>query len=237
MDPLTIAALAGTALQAITGGIKGAIGSFRQAKAMRAINQGISNLPKYTRPESYDALLNMVRQNARTPNKLESMLSNRIGTQQAASIRQINKAAPSSTAALGAITDVYGRTLNAVRDLGLTSLQWQDAWKKQLAGVYGQGIGLENMAYQLNERDPAMMRLNLEAEKFKMGREQASQGFNMFASGMSNLGSTAYGINAYNKMYPNYNERPTIDYQAPPMPFTPLPTDVNPFKLAGNYGS
>ena len=125
-------ALATAAL--ISGGLqlgKSLFGAFQSGKAKKDQKALRKNAPQYKTPESATKALGLAKQQAYGGMPGQDYLENRIGQATASGARRVQQSAGSSSAALGAITDIYGKQLDAERDLGYQAALYKNQAMQQ----------------------------------------------------------------------------------------------------------
>jgi len=157
MDPLTISAL-------VSGGLelgKGVVGAIQGFGAKKKIKEQWKDRPAYTRPKEVEEMLDIYRKEAgRSQLPGQDLIEAKLGRATGRSIRQAERFAPSSTAALGAISDVYGREQDAIRDLGIQFAQYKAAQQGQLAAGLGQAAQYSDQEFYLNKMQPWEQKMN-----------------------------------------------------------------------------
>lgn len=185
MEPLTTAALAASAIEGLSGGIKAIGGYFAARKAERDLQKELSSMPKYTRPEEYEDLLKLYKERAAAQEMPgQSLAEQKLGATTAAGIRQAQKAAPSSVAALGATTSLHEAHMNAIRDLEIQFAQYKANREAELGGVYQQGAQYADQAWQYNQWYPSQVRLNIAGDRLAAARAMMYGGAEQAESGV-----------------------------------------------------
>ncbi len=221
-DPAVQQAIAPLAIAAIAGGAaltKGAINFFsgkkkeeRATKRIEDILGGMSSYQQdrytakeYETPEQVAKMEQLAesRLGAQTGLPGEDIYAERIGASQAATSRAIQQTAEDPSQALGALTDVYGRTQQSIQDLGLRSAEYKSAQEQQRIAEYNQAlqmgaqysnigqqfeaqqaqaayqsnVGAQQQEYQMNVLNPAQVRLGVQSAQLSAGLQQKSSGF------------------------------------------------------------
>ena len=172
----------------ISAGISGAkaiFGGIQGLSANKKIKDLRKNRPTYTRPKEVDEMLDVYRRSAnRSQLPGQDLMENKLGQATARGVRQVGKYASSSAGALGAVTDIYGKEQDAIRDLGIQFAQYKDAAERQYAAGLGQSAQYSDREFELNKMRPWGTRMNeLQSNK--------QAGADNFWGGVSGLASTA----------------------------------------------
>lgn len=237
MDPLTIAAL-------VSGGLnlaKGIFGGAQTAGANKDIKALRANRPIYTTPASATKATQMAGQMARSDMPGMDALRERLGRTSSAGARQVRQAAPSSSAALGAMTDIYGRQMDAERDLQYQNAVFRQQMQQQYMGQLGRQAQYEDQAFNLNQWIPYQTQMNELMSKKQAGMDNVWGALQGGASTASNFMGTQAQLQAMNRMYPQYgggqgqamgpNYGPTGPAGAQPLQTPNMPNVTNQIKI------
>ena len=195
---MPIGALAGAAL--ISGGIsavKGIIGGIQSLGARKKQKELWNSRPTYERPDEANEMLDLYRkQAARTELPGQKLMENKFGATTASGIRQVNKAASSSTSALSAITDIYGKEQEAVRDLGIQFAQYKAMQEQNLAQGLGQAAQYSDQEFQYNKQQPWDIKMNEASSRQQAGAANLWGGIEGMGSAALDFAGTKYAIDA-----------------------------------------
>ena len=198
MDPLTIGAL-------VSGGVslvKGIFGGAQGLSANKKINNLRSNRPTYTRPDEVNQMMDVYRKAAgRSQLPGQDLMEEKLGRSTAAGVRQVGKYASSSSSALGAITDIYGKEQDAIRDLGIQFASYKDAAERQLAVGYGQAAQYSDREFEINKMRPWETRMNELQSQKQAGAENFWGGVTGAASTALDFAGTKYFSDTMAGMY------------------------------------
>jgi len=239
MDPLTISAL-------ITGGISLGKGIFGAVQAGRA-NKQLKGMqaPTYARPEEANELLDLYRQRAsatRLPG--QEAIESGLGATVAEGIGAANRAASSSVSALGAVTDLYGKKQQAIRDLGIQFAEYKAARQAELGGALGQAAQYSDREWEMNKWNPYQVKMNELTGQRQAGMENLFGGLEGMGMAFNNLMGTKGYMDVLKSLNPSGGgqgwSEATSRFNTPPSPMQPLmqppkptlniPTD---FKIKG----
>jgi hypothetical protein len=181
MSLLATAAL----ISAGVSGAKAIFGGVQGLSANKKIKEQRANRPVYTRPNEVGQMMDIYRKQAgRSELPGQGLMEEKLGRSTAAGVRQVGKFASSSAGALGAITDIYGKEQDAIRDLGIQFAQYKDAAERQLASGYGQSAQYSDREFEINKMRPWETRMNELQSNKQAGAEN-------FWGGVSGVASTA----------------------------------------------
>ncbi len=202
MDPMTLAALIGGG----AGLLKGIFGGAQAAKGQRQEERLLENRPEYEIPDAIQELESLPNMYADYLSEVESRTTmpgqeraeQQLRESTAQGVRQTTQRARSSTEALGAATELYGKELENLQRMELESIRQRAKLRRQAMNQYaqsqmqtGQIMGqYEDQAFRLNQIEPWRMSMS-EAQR------QQQAGYNTISSGLSDIASAgqlyAYG--------------------------------------------
>lgn len=217
-------------ISAAMGLTKGIIGAVQLGRANREL-RGMK-APTYTRPEEVGEMVDLYRRRAlATQLPGQESIESGLGATVAEGVTQAQRAAPSSVAALGAVTDLYGRKQGAIRDLGIQFAEYKAARQAELGSALGQAAGYSDREFEMNQWMPYQVRMNE-----LMGRRQAGAA-NLFGGaegvGMAfnNLAGTQSYLDVLRSLNPSgaggWSEA-TSRFNAPQSPMQPLQRQPSP---------
>ena len=200
---------------ALTKGIAGIVtGSKQRKRAEKGVESVLSGLETYDQ-ETYDAMQyktpeEVAQLKGIAESRLEStsglpgedIYRERLARSQTSAQRAIQRTASDPTQALGAITDVYGRTQESIQDLNIRSAEYKAAQEQQRAQDYYQAlqtgaqygnigqqfnaqqeqaafqsrVSAQQQEYQYNVLNPAQARLSLYGAQMGAGMQQQQAG-------------------------------------------------------------
>jgi len=182
---------------AVAGGAntaKAFFGLVQRNKAQSRINRLNANRPVYEN-QSIKDMMALYQQNAnisQLPGE-QNMIS-RMDANTASSISQAAQYAPSSAAMLGAVTDVYGKKQEAIRDLATTFAQYKAQRQQELAGAYQVAAQDEAQAWNINKWVPWQTKMNEAVSQRQSGMDALWGGMEgIAASGFALAGSSYQG--------------------------------------------
>jgi hypothetical protein len=232
MEPITTALLIGSAVKGAVGLAKGIFGASQASKARKEQKSLWDNRPTYERPEEVNEMLDLYRQSAaRTQLPGQDLMEEKIGSATAFGARSAERFAPSSTAALGAVTDLYGREQNAVRDLGIQFAQYKAAQEAQLARGLQVGAQYSDQEFQYNKQQPWDIRMNEASSQRQAGAANFWEGLQGVGSAAMDFVGTKYAANAFGGGgFGGAGGGTPVAYQGA----TPLPYQLNPNMALNN---
>ena len=177
MDPITLATIGIPALFNLG---KSLFGAGQLAKNKRPV------APKYEIPSAVQNYLNRLNIKSHQGLPGQDIIEGKIGAQVANSIGDVNRSASSSASALGAVTDINQRAIDAVRDVGFQSAQYRD--KNQDRAIEGERYkaDYQEKAWEYNQNIPYQQKMN----EF-MANKQAGNA-NLWG-GLEGIGSNVVG--------------------------------------------
>lgn len=188
MDPLTIAGL-------ITGGVN-AVKSLFGGKQLSDSQKALRKLkrPTYTRPQESNELLDLYRKrSAATQLPGQEAIESGLGATVAQGVSDVQNTASSSVSALGAITDLYGRKQQAVRDLGIQFAEYKAQRQGELGNALGQAAQYTDKEWEMNKLRPYEVRMNELMGNRQAGATNLFGGLEgMGAAWMNTAGTKAY---------------------------------------------
>lgn len=211
MDPVTIALLAGTAVKGISALVKGIKGRKMKKKGEKQMKKAVADI-KYTRPEEYSQIQNLLGYRKTTVDTRREMAEERVRGRTAAGIEDIRQLADSPVAALGAYGGMKAREQESIAELAPVFENIRDeALMGEVAGLE-MGAGYSEKEQYYNDMYKKMIKANLGASKMGAGQNMAWEGFEQLGSAALDFAGTKYLSNLYN----------------PKMSVTPGDTSVNP---------
>ena len=188
MDPLTIAAL-------VSGGLKvakGLFGAGQTISANRQLRDLRKNRPIYETPESATKALGLAEQMSRSDMPGMDYAESKLGRATAAGARRVGQMAGSTSQALGAMTDIYGRQLDAERELAYQNALYRQQAMMNYQGQLGQMAQYEDQAFNINKWMPYQTQMNELMDKRNAGVQNLWSGIEGAAGvGMSYMGTKA----------------------------------------------
>ena len=230
MDPITLAAL-------ISGGLqvgKSLFGASQASKSKKEMEGLRKDRPQYATPESAKQALALSKQQAYGDMPGQDYLEGRLGQATAAGVRRTQQVAGSSSAALGALTDIYGKRLDAERDLGYQAAQYKNQAMQRYQGALGQMANYEDQAFNINQWQPYQTRMNELSEQRMSGQQNFWGGLQGEANvGLNYMGTQAQ-MGSMDKMFPQGGGQPQTQPFTSMGAFSQQPTA--PFSnMAGSY--
>ena len=186
--------IVGAAVAGVANTVKGVWGLVQRNKAQSQINRLNESRPVYEN-QSIKDMMALYQQNAnisQLPGE-QNMIS-RMDANTASSISQAAQYAPSSAAMLGAVTDVYGKKQEAIRDLATTFAQYKAQRQQELAGAYQVAAQDEAQAWNINKWVPWQTKMNEAVSQRQAGMDALWGGLEgIAASGFALAGSSYQG--------------------------------------------
>ena len=116
--------------------------------------------PKYEVPTAVGDYMRQMNLLAKKDLPGRDILEDQIGGQVAGAIGDVNKAATSSGAALGAITGMNERAQTAIRDLGVTAAEFRAGREMQAAESNKYLADYQEKAWEYNQNIPYQQKMN-----------------------------------------------------------------------------
>lgn len=182
---------------AVAGGantVKAVFGLVDRVKAQRKINELNANRPVYEN-QSIKDMMALYQQNANISQMPgEQNMVSRMNANVASSIGQSAQYAPSSAAMLGAVTDIYGKKQEAIRDLATTFAQYKAQRQQELGQAYQVAAQDEAQAWNINKFVPWQVKMNEAVSQRQAGMDALWGGLEgIAASGFALAGSSYQG--------------------------------------------
>src|SRR5512146_623786 len=134
---------------------KSIFGLFQYRKGQKELNRLLVNPVTYKRPEEYYADLEAQKQRAgQTRMPGQGYVEQNIGGAYSQAVGDLEKGAISSNVFNRGVGDLYQKTLDAYKDLGFQSAQWQDQQQQNLSGARQRGANYSDMEWQQNQLRP-----------------------------------------------------------------------------------
>jgi hypothetical protein len=206
MDPGTMMMIGSAVQQKALNLGKTLFGGWQALRANRDIKKLRQNRPIYETPESATQALGLSRQMAYGEMPGRDYAEQRLGRATAAGVRQTGRMAGSSSAALGAVTDIYGRQLDAERELGYNAALYRAQMMQNYQGQLGQMANYEDQAFNINQWIPYQQRMNELQEQRMSGMQNMWGGMNQGAQTNANMMGTMYQSNALQGMMPQWGQ-------------------------------
>jgi len=223
--PVTAGLIIGGA-SLLKGGFDFFSGRGKEKRAKKGIDKVLGGLETYSQdryqaqtyqtPEEISQIKKMAETRMNSVSGLpgEDIYRERIGASQTGAMNQIQRTASDPSSALGAITNVYGRTQASMQDLSLRSAEYKAAQEQQRTQNYYQalqtGAQYDNMGqqfnanqqqaafqsrvsadqneYQYNVVNPAQARISMYGAQMGQGMSQQQSGMNqMFSAPLQGL--------------------------------------------------
>jgi hypothetical protein len=154
-------------------------------------------------------------------------------------VGQAQRSASSSVAALGVVTDLYGRKQQAIRDLGIQFAEYKAARQSELGGALGQAAQYSDREFEMNKWMPYQVRMNELMSQKQAGAANLFGGAEGMGMAFNNLAGTQSYLDVLKQLNPygqgrnstpQTNSSPMQPLQQPPKPTLTVPTD---FKIKG----
>ena len=206
MDPVTIGSLVSAGIKGVSSLVKGIKGRKEKKAGEQQMEKAIEDI-KYTRPEEYSDIMNILKQRKSSITSRREAAEERVRTQTASSITGISQLADSPVAALGAYGGMKQREQQAIAGIGLEYEERRDeAVMGEVQGL-GMGAGYSEKEQYYNEMYKNMVKANLGASKMSAGRNMAWGGFEGVGGAAIDFIGTKYLSNTLNPP----NTDPTTD--------------------------
>lgn len=191
----------GAGVQGLLGLGRGIVGGVQTARA----NKGLKNfkLPQYTIPGAYEDMMSLYQRRAEA-NELpgQSLVENKLGAQTAFGQRAAEKYAGTSGQALGAVTGLYGKQMDAVRDLGIKFADFKSQREAELGRAQQIMAQAQDKQWEINQWIPSQMKYNELQSMKQAGASNLWGGIQDVAgAGMNFLGGYAQ-MQGYGQMNP-----------------------------------
>jgi len=183
MSIALLASLAGQGMQMLGGLGKMAIGTAQMMKAKRP-----SDI-KYEIPSGFMDYLSRADMLAREGMPGEGAMRDRIGAQVSGAVGEIGRAADSSTGALGALQNIYGKSMEAVNDLSIRGAEFRRRAQETAMGAQKEHAMYQDKSWEYNVNIPYQRRMNEYHAQKRSGMQNIWGGLDAFGAGSTNAGS------------------------------------------------
>lgn len=190
--------------------IKSIFGAKATQKTRQNFGKALASIPKYSRPEEYGQMMDVAKQygDMGLLEKERGLAEDKLGAAIASGVTRAEKYAPSSTAALGAVTDLYGQKMGAIRDLGIQFAQMaqqrRDAQLGAQMNVLGQGAMYSDREFDINQWYPSQLRLNMTADRMGQAMGITQSGVEGFGAAQSQMAGWLTQLMGMQGMSPQY---------------------------------
>ena len=193
----------GAGLQGLMGLGRSIVGGVQSARAGRELKN--FKFPQYTPSDAYNSMLDIYKQQAYAQELPgQSLMENKLGAQTAYGQRAAEKYAPSAGQALGAVTGLYGKQMDAVRDLGIQFANYRAQRQSELAGAQQVMGQIQDKQWEINQWYPSQVKYNELQSQKQAGASNLWGGIqDVMGAGMGFLGGMAQQ-QAMGSMMPNY---------------------------------
>jgi hypothetical protein len=181
------------------------IGGIQSSRANKALKN--FKFPQYTMPSELENMLSMYQQRANAQELPgQSLIENKLGAQTAYGQRAAEKYAPSAGQALAASTSLYGRQMDAVRDLGIKFADFKAQRQNELGQAQQVMAQAQDKQWEINQWLPSQYKYNeLQSQKQAgasnlWGGAQDVAGAGMNYMGGMNQMNTMQGMNPWANM-------------------------------------
>lgn len=153
--------LLGAGLQSTMGLIKGAIGGAQALKASRQLKSLMDNPVKYEMPSAFKEYLSRTDVMARRGLPGEDIARERIGGQVGSAIGDISRSADSAVGAMGAMSNIHMKSMDALMDLDIRSAEYRAQMEQAAAGARKEEAMYQDKEWEYNKNIPYQRRLNM----------------------------------------------------------------------------
>jgi len=186
--------IVGAAVAGVANTVKGVFGLVQRNKAQSQINRLNESRPVYENQSIKDMMA--LYQNNANISQLpgQQNMESRMDANTASAVSQAAQYAPSSAAMLGAITNVYGKKQEAIRDLATTFAQYKAQRQQELGQAYQVAAQDEAQAWNINKWVPWQTKMNEAVSMRQAGMDALWGGIEgIAASGFALAGSSYQG--------------------------------------------
>jgi len=129
-------------------------------RALSKINRNRPSAPTYSIPPAVHSYLAQKQLQAQRGLPGQDVIESQIGANVAGTIGDVNRAASSSAAALGAVTDVRSGAQDAIRDLGVRSAEYQARQQDEAADAQRYMADYQEKEWEYNKNLPYQRKMN-----------------------------------------------------------------------------
>lgn len=172
-------------ISAFGGLAKGIVGAVQLGRAKRP------KAPTYTRADETNELVDLYRKRAAaTQLPGQEAIESGLGATVAQGVSDVQNTASSSVSALGAITDLYGRKQQAVRDLGIQFAEFKAARQGELGDALKTGAAASDKEFEINKWLPYQTKMNEYTSQKQAGAANLFGGFEGIGTAFNNMAGT-----------------------------------------------
>lgn len=191
MDPLSIVSLVGSGMKGLGGLAQTGIGLIQGIGGRREQKRLWKNRPQLGITEgekSNDALYNLMAGATELPGQRQ--YEDKMGQAVAEGIYEGNRTAVSSLMANKNATDLYGKKIQAVQDLGLAFADYKQQRMQDLTKWNEQKTQLEQQRWNVNQYEPWNIKMNEATSRKQSGFATAWQGLDTMGSAVTDFAGT-----------------------------------------------
>lgn len=195
--PLLLAALISGGIKAGTAIAKGIKGRKDRKKGEAQMEKSLEDI-KYTKPEEYGQIMNILKQREGTVTSRREAAEENIRDTTASAMTGIRQAADSPVAALTAYTGLKDREMKAIAGVGEVFEEKRDMAQMGVAQGLEAGAGYSEKEQYYNQMYKNMVRANLGASRMMAGQNMAAQGLGQLGAAGLDFAGTKYLSSLYN---------------------------------------
>jgi hypothetical protein len=162
----------------------------------------MANRPKASISQGYLDAYNTYKRLAGSEMPGYGLMQDQIGQATAKATTTAERGAMSSNQFMDAALNAQDKELDALRNLGIMSQQWQSQQQQNLAQSQNQMGQLQDQMFQYNKVDPWNMKMNMASESRQQGMSGLFGGTQDIASSIMNYAGTKNFMSVYNSLYP-----------------------------------
>ena len=189
----------------LSGGIglgKAIIGGIQSIRGNRQMNRLMANRPKYNISQGYMDAYNTYKRLAGSEMPGYNLMQDQIGQSTAKAMTSAERGAMSSNQFMDAALNAQDKELDALRNLGIMSQQWQSQQQQNLAQAQNQMGALQDQAWDYNVNQPWQTKMTIANEKRQAGAQNLFGGMGDMASSVMNFAGTSNFMDIYKKLFP-----------------------------------
>lgn len=192
----------------LSGGLglgKAIIGGIQSIRGNRQMNRLMANRPKYNIPQGYMDAYNTYKRLAGSEIPGYNLMQGQIGQSTAKAMTSAERGAMSSNQFMDAALGAQDKELEALRNLGIMSQQWQSQQQQNLAQAQNQMGALQDQKWDYNVNQPWQTKMNMANDQRQAGAQNLFGGMGDMASSIMSFAGTSNFMDIYKKMFPQAN--------------------------------
>jgi hypothetical protein len=188
----------------LSGGLglgKAIFGGIQAARANKQMNRLLARRPQYDISQGYLDAYKTYQRLAGSQMPGYGLMQEQIDQSTAKTLNAAERGAMSSNQFIGAAMQSQEKELDALRNLGVMSQQWQAQQQQNFAQAQNQMGQLQDQQWYTNKLEPWNVKANMASENRQAGIQNLFGGLGDMAGTIMNYAGTKDYIKMYEKLY------------------------------------